>query len=408
LIIPHQNDLPLFPLITHIAVEAARLRLPVYLVGGYVRDVLLGRVSFDLDFVTEGDAHLLASAFEGNGRVHLDRFGTAHWTIASDLLRELGILEQVGEGFTVDFATARTETYTQPATLPTIDATPANLPQDLLRRDFSINALALRLPDLQLILRLGMIRALHDRSFIDDPTRIFRAARYAARFNFQVDPQTEVLIHSALSYIDRLSGERIAEEFRRIFDETDPYPVLEMLQGWGGLRQIDPSLRVDQNTQAAFQRLREMGYANEVASWCVLLYPTAAERILQRLELSRLHIDSVVKTQKMVKVMRDLPTDAKPSAIVEAIEAVENREQVNRIACTAAWAIQLDPRLLGYLEQWRNVRPTLNGEDLKAMGLRPGRQFGTMLDRLRAAWLDGEIHTAEEERALLYELIPKR
>lgn len=411
-----KERLPLYPLIAFVAEEAKRFGFPVYLVGGYVRDVLLGKTSFDLDFVTEGDAHFLAGAFAHLGHVHLDRFGTAHWAIAPDVLRDLGIEERLppgGEQFTVDFATARTEHYTHSAALPTIDSLSASLSQDLLRRDFTINALALRLSDLTLIecpgglddLRAGRVRVLHERSFHDDPTRIFRAARYASRFNFKLDPLTESLIPHALTYIDQLSGERISEEFRRIFDEDDPFAASSLLQDWGVMRQIDASLHVDEKTRDSLQKLESANFVNEITNWCILLYAADAERILKRLELSRLYVDSVLKTQKMVSALQSIPPASQPSLIVQTIEAVENREQINRIVCQAAWAIQPSELLLRYVEEWRNVRPALTGEDLKAAGLRPGPLFGTILDRLRAALLDGDIHTIQEERAMIQQWI---
>jgi tRNA nucleotidyltransferase (CCA-adding enzyme) len=407
------TNLPLYPLIAYVAQTAEKVALPTYLVGGYVRDVLLGRISFDLDFVTEGDAHRLAQRFEGVGHVHLDRFGTAHWTVAPELLRDLNITFDTV--LTVDFATARTESYAHHGALPTIHETPATLAQDLQRRDFTINALALRFPDLTLIevpggladLREARIRVLHERSFHDDPTRIFRAARYTTRFQFTLDSETEALIPAAVPLIDQLSGERIAEEFRRIFDEADPFPALTHLQEWGVLHQIDPSLRISDEMRGQFQRLRTAGMAREVADWCILLYPMQAERILKRLELSRLHIDSILKTQKMVDTVQTFSTALKPSSIVKAIETIENREQGNQIVCEAAWAIAPSDLLLDYRGKWRQVRPTLTGDDLKAAGLRPGPLFGTILDRLRAAWLDGEIQSATEERALFERLRDK-
>src|ERR687885_762604 len=191
---------------------------PAYLVGGTVRDLLLRaapRFDFDLAVLGDGEAYAraLADRLDGRMTVH-DRFGTA--TVHYD------------GGAHVDVATARTETYATPAALPDVAPAPT-IEQDLARRDFTINAMAISLPDGELVdpfagaqhLREQLVRVLHERSFVDDPTRIFRAARYETRLRFRMDPKTETLALLAVPDVRRVSGARIREELFAIFDEGD-------------------------------------------------------------------------------------------------------------------------------------------------------------------------------------------
>src|SRR3954451_22837564 len=164
----------------------AAARQPIYLVGGAVRDLLLGRERADVDLMVEGDATALAAELGGANSEH-DRFGTVKVDV---------------EGHEVDIAGARTETYEKPGALPTV--TPAaSVEEHLARRDFTVNAMAIPLQGEPRLLdphggksdlEQGLLRVLHDRSFVDDPTRAIRAARYASRFGFRLEPRTERLL----------------------------------------------------------------------------------------------------------------------------------------------------------------------------------------------------------------------
>jgi tRNA nucleotidyltransferase (CCA-adding enzyme) len=207
-----------------------------YFVGGLVRDLLLGQSIVDLDMVIEGDAIALAERLSrrlGGRVIAHKRFGTAKWMLSNGVWAQ--ITDEVSERDelppSIDFVTARTEFYSHPTALPQVEQ--SSIKQDLHRRDFTINTLAIRLdPDHwgELLdfyggeedLHEGIIRVLHSLSFIDDPTRILRAARLESRLGFRLDPRSEELIDDALPLLRRVSGDRIRHELELIFREDKP------------------------------------------------------------------------------------------------------------------------------------------------------------------------------------------
>src|SRR4051794_5373633 len=221
-------------------VREAASGTPVYLVGGAVRDLLLGREPINLDIAVEGDAAALGRKLGGEIKAH-ERFATA--TVHTD-------------GLELDLATARTETYAKPGALP--EVRPAPLVENLARRDFAVNAMAVPLiGDHELIdphggladLERSILRVLHDRSFVDDPTRALRAARYAARYAFALEPRTEELLRE--TDLETVSRDRVEAELRRLAREQKPGRGFELLDEWGlvplaaGARElIDGVLRV--------------------------------------------------------------------------------------------------------------------------------------------------------------------
>lgn len=249
---------------------AAEMGHAVYIVGGFVRDLILGRVdtgrkspSIDMDLVVEGDAILLAEQMQANcgGRlVTHGRFGTAKWILDEsghpltwvDLQasgREVG---QDGIPAHFDFVTARTEFYTQPTVLPTVEQ--GSIKLDLHRRDFTINTLAIALTperwgDLLDFyggltdLRTGQVRVLHSLSFVDDPTRILRAVRYEQRFNFSIEARTKEHLMDAVPLLERVTAARLRQELDRIFQEERPEEAILRLGELGVLKQIHPDLR---------------------------------------------------------------------------------------------------------------------------------------------------------------------
>ena len=230
----------------------------VYLVGGTVRDILLGEPSFDVDIAVEGDAiafaKSLAEALAGRVRAH-DKFGTA--------------VVLYGDDERVDVVTARTESYESPGALPTV--APGSIEDDLFRRDFTINAIAASLAAAdrgQLVdpfegradLEAGRIRVLHDRSFLDDPTRIFRAIRYENRYGFRMDEHTATLAHDAVSqgHVHDLSGARMREELIALFEEGDVDHAVPRLAELGVEQAIHHHAAADAETAQLTQRLREL------------------------------------------------------------------------------------------------------------------------------------------------------
>ncbi len=248
-----------------VANQSSQLNMPIYLVGGFVRDLLLNRSSLDFDFVVEGDAISLAkslqSQYQGKISTH-KRFGTAKWIIKENyhLLINLSQddteinLEEYPES--LDFISARTEFYTYPTALPQVERSSIKL--DLHRRDFSINTLALRLDGRHYgelydywggfaDLEAGLIRVLHSLSFVDDPTRLIRAVRFEQRFHFSIEDRTFQLLSEATDLIQQVSGDRLRHELNLILQENDPLPALSSLEELGLLKSIHPELLISKS-----------------------------------------------------------------------------------------------------------------------------------------------------------------
>ena len=225
-------------LLKRVGAEADRAGVRVYLVGGVVRDLLLGQASSDIDIVVEGDGFAFARKLAYKLKVEAvfhERFRTAALALK--------------DGMILDVVTARRETYAPPGALP--DIVPATMKEDLLRRDFTVNALAAGLnADNYGVLRddvegaadleAKLIRVMHEHSFLDDPTRILRAARYAVRFGFQFDALTQDLLNQAVDQdvFKTLTPARYFLELRRILEEKDPLPALDLLMAWGAVRYV--------------------------------------------------------------------------------------------------------------------------------------------------------------------------
>jgi tRNA nucleotidyltransferase (CCA-adding enzyme) len=395
----------LLELVKDISEQAAKLGQRVYLVGGVVRDLLLGYPNFDLDLVVEGDAVKLAQQMAETSQAKLlahHRFGTAK-------LRY--------ENFTLDLATARKETYARPGALPAV--TPGTLKDDLLRRDFSINAMAISLAANdygELVdphqgkndLEHCLIRILHPESFSDDATRILRAVRYEQRLCFELEAQTAQLLKRDIPMLDTISGDRIRHELELIFKEKLPELVLQRLGELGVLPRIDPSLKGDGWIAEKFDKARRLKKPYQLPSlyFCLLIY-SFSERGIEQL-LARLNIPA-----KLSRAMRDtlrlktrLPLldkpALKPSEIYYLLREYEPVAiQTNAIASestTAQHHLQL------FLTKLRYVRTALDGEELKRLGISAGPEMGKVLQVLHKAKLDGEVRTRADEKKLALSL----
>lgn len=412
----------LLKLLRLISQEAANLHMPLYAVGGFVRDLLLGVRNWDVDLVVEGNAiqlaRRLAEKYGGRVRSH-KRFGTAKW-----ILPQKGFIIQ-GEGLpeTVDLVTARTEFYEQPTALPTVER--SSIKQDLHRRDFTINTLAIRLDgehwgelldfyggeqDLQ----KGLIRVLHSLSFVEDPTRILRAVRFEQRFGFRIEERTEELIAEARDLLARVSGPRITHELELILQEREPERALKRLHDLGVLPYIHPALTFNQRVASRFRRLREALRTRTAPDLPVRLYMalwlydlpkqemrSVADRLKFRRETLTL-LEDTVDLREHLNVLKD--PRSRPSQIVRLLD--RRTPAAFFVIAVAEDDPVLWERYDAYMTTWRHVRPTIDGTYLrKELGLRPSPAFGRILRRLRDAWLDGEITTPEEERALLETLV---
>jgi tRNA nucleotidyltransferase (CCA-adding enzyme) len=423
-------------LLRSLASEAARINLPVFVVGGFVRDLLLGRPSLDFDIVVEGDAiffaRRLADRFGGRVLTH-QRFGTAKWDIAEireDLIERLhledGDPSQLPEN--LDLITARTEFYEQPAALPTVES--SSIKMDLHRRDFTINTLALRLDGDHYgtihdywgglsDLRKGHIRVLHALSFVDDATRLLRAVRFEQRFDFQIEPRTLALMKESLPLLDKLTGARLRHEINQIQAEPKAPDMLARLDELGILQAIHPALpwneairhhleKLDASAIDPFWELPE--HSNHLDLRQTLSYllwlGKLPERILRSIA-SRLRFKSdltklLVIMSKLNHELSEL-VDAKPSKIVHVLE------KKPRLAIYSVYLVNEEDKfrkpLETYVREWSSVEPKTTGDDLRDMGLRPSPAYGRILTALRDAWLDGKVDSIEAEKTYLAELV---
>ncbi len=413
-------------LIDIIAQRAQAKNLKLFLVGGVIRDLLLKRsnLDLDLDFVLESDAIAFAAelAADYGGALQSHRpFGTATWALDATVAARLS-LSFADIPHHLDFARARSESYAHPTALPTVS--PSDIEHDLWRRDFSLNALALQLsPEreanklLDVCDGLGdlerkLVRVLHDRSFIDDPTRILRALRFARRYGFEIEPMTAELIKGALPMLGRITGARVRNEMALILREPKAAEVLRNLQELGALESIHPAFRVSSKLEQrlniqpeAMPRWAEITVDDLALRWNLLLTdvgPSDTLAICQRLDLTQRVTRSVVATAKLVAAATALSdAGARPSEITRLLDGKPE------VSLLAAW-ITLSPaaqrNIDDYAKRWRHLHPSISGEDLKRMGLPPGPRYKTLLETLRSAWIDGDISTLEEESAYLKEL----
>ena len=398
----------LLELVQDISGQAAKPGQRVYIVGGVVRDLLLGYPNFDLDLVVEGDAVKLAQQVAKTSRANLlayHRFGTAK-------LRY--------ENFTLDLATARKETYARPGALPTV--TPGTLKDDLIRRDFSINAMAISLAadDYgELVdpyhgkndLEHRLIRILHPGSFSDDATRILRGVRYEQRFGFEFEAQTAQLLKRNIPMLDTISGDRIRHELELIFKEKQPELAIKRLGELGVLPRISPFFKADGWIAEKFDKARRLKKPTQLPSlyFCLLSY-SFSERNIEQF-LARLNIPA-----KLSRAMRDtlrlktsLPLldrpSQKPSDIYYLLREYEPLAiQANALASESSTAQRY---LQLFLTKLRYVRTALNGEELKRLGISAGPEMGKVLQTLHKAKLNGEVRTKADERKLALSLSPK-
>ncbi|RLC63059.1 MAG: hypothetical protein DRI01_05865 [Chloroflexi bacterium] len=395
----------LLELVKDISEQAAEQEQRVYLVGGVVRDMFLGYPNFDLDLVVEGDALKLAQQVAEASHAKLlthHRFGTAKLRYRD---------------FTLDMATARKETYAKPGALPTV--TPSTLNDDLIRRDFSINAMAVSLTPNdygELIdphqgksdLEHRLIRILHPRSFCDDATRILRAVRYEQRLGFGIEPRTAQLLKRDIPMLDTISGDRIRHELELIFKEKLPELAIKRLGNLGVLSKISLSLKGDGWIAEKFDRARRLKKPHQLPMlyFCLLIYSFSEneiEQFLTRLNTSATLSRAMRDTLHLKTSLPLLDKPAmKPSEIYYLLREYEPLAvQANAIATESPIVHQ---HLQLFLTKLRYVRTSLNGGDLKRLGIPVGPEIGQVLHALHKAKLDGEVKTRAGEKKLVRSL----
>jgi tRNA nucleotidyltransferase (CCA-adding enzyme) len=395
--------------------EATQRAAPLYIVGGSVRDLVLGRRLNDFDLTVEGDAialaRALASQHGGEVTAH-PKFGTAKWFLPKHLT-PAHLPPDTSTPDTLDLISARSETYKYPAALPTV--TPGSLFDDLRRRDFTINALALRLDDPHFgelrddlnglaDLQQGLVRVLHPGSFIDDPTRLYRAVRYERRYGFRLADDTLALIPDARPFVEKLSAQRIRHELDLVLDEAEAVAMLRRLDELKLLTAIHPALANFDRSNLATVKSEDASLQNRNSRW-VLWLMHLTEQQIESLN-KRLHFTAsllkAIRSAALLNTNLAVLMGLKPSQAVELLEEYSIKA-IEVVSC-AAPDQEIRNILITYLSEWWSVRPKTTGNDLKKRGIAPGPRYAEILRRLRAAWLDGEVKSEEQEKALLESL----
>ena len=375
----------------------------LYLVGGVVRDLLLGKPNFDLDLVVEGNAielaQQLAEIKSGKITTH-PRFNTAklQWN-----------------KWSVDLATARSESYTKPGALPTVK--PSSIDSDLSRRDFTINTMAICLNPSrhgELIdlyggrddLKHKLIRILHEKSFTDDATRIWRGLRYEQRLNFQLESSTLKLLKRDIPMLGTISGDRIRYELECIFQEEEPEKVLRRAEELKVLQRLHPALKGNGWLVKKFGQARKQAspglppFGLYLALLAYRLSGEESEHLISYLRLAKSEAQIVRGTASIKTKLKTLAyPELSRSHIYRLLHGYSQPAIIaNSLASESPLACQ---RMEVFLNKLRYVKPVLNGEDLKRMGITPGPRIKEILQRLHEARLDGKVSSKQDEEGLV-------
>jgi tRNA nucleotidyltransferase (CCA-adding enzyme) len=396
---------------------AAELGFHAYVVGGFVRDLLLRHDNLDIDLVIEGDGIIFARQFASR---YGARFREFHKFKTAVLI--------FPDGFKIDVATARTEYYDSPGALPVVEY--SSIKMDLYRRDFTINTLALKLNPkefgtlldffgAQRDLKDGRIALLHNLSFVEDPTRCFRAVRFEQRFKFRISKLTANLINNAVrhNFFDRLSGARLFQELRLILQEDNPLPAIARLADFNLLRAIHPRLEYDDGAKAMLERVQG------VLSWFDLLYLDEQFNKWLVYFLGLVEHLSLAELTEMVQRLRPAPRLAQ--AILSGKEAADAallqlfhlgpepaRPGIYRLLSPldteyllymmAKSRQEVTRRAISlYFTHLKHLKPDLKGRDLVALGYPPGPLIREMLGLLLDARLNEEVKSRSEERRFI-------
>jgi tRNA nucleotidyltransferase (CCA-adding enzyme) len=401
-----------------------QLDLKVYAVGGFVRDLLLGVANFDIDVTVEGDGILFAEIFATSYGCRVkshEKFGTAAIVFSN--------------GTKIDVASTRLEYYDSPGVLPTVER--SSLKMDLYRRDFTINTLAIALAGAEfgrLIdffgarrdLQAKSIRVLHNLSFVEDPTRVFRGIRFEQRLGFRMAAHTENLIKNSIkmNFLEKLGGKRLFAELVHIFEEREPQHAVERMAALGVLRYIHRAIKVTAETLHLFQE------SAQVATWHELLY---RKQPCENWVVYFLALCSTLSAAEFVETCLRLETGARFIEKYAAGRSAGERalEQISRsisgrgrsllpseiCAILRGLPIEILLHLMAradedsrrqfsiYVTNLSQVTTEIDGNDLKAFGLKPGQLYRDILDKVRDARLDGKVASREDELQLVQKLL---
>lgn len=413
---------------TLVAREAEAMGFALYMVGGFPRDLVLRRVPADYDLVVEGDAIQLARRLQnqhGGGLITHTRFRTAKWRVSDlDGQTENGPHKAISE-HDVDLISARSESYDGPAKLPRVRL--GMIEDDLRRRDFTVNTLAIRLNGpksgayfdplgARADIRHRLIRVLHDRSFQDDPTRVLRAVRYEKRLGFKIEARTLGLIVRSRRAIRLVTGARLRNEIERILAEDRAAAMLMRLGGLGVLTAIHKALPSERRVLGRLARARnahpqtvpEPGAKLDLDDlwrlWLLDLSPSQISAVGTRLSLGRQLVASMRAAADLRRRLARLSA-LRPRRIAEQLDSYP--PTTIRAVLAAAPAGRGRRTLQAYLSTWRQIRPLTTGKDLRQMGIPASPIYKAILRELRGGWIEGEIMNAAQEQTALRRLVDR-
>ncbi len=411
------------------ATVADQLEVRLFLVGGAVRDLLLKRHTDDLDLVVDGAYPTMAASQLGWGiqlGQHLHQYYPETRLDIHARFQTVALIWP--DGSWIDIATARTEFYPYPAATPEVSL--GSIQTDLYRRDFTINALALGLNGhyqgriLDFFggledLKHQTIRVLHVNSFIEDPTRMYRAVRFAVRLGFQIDQQTQAYIERTMAtgVHDGVGGDRLKHELRSILEEANWIEAFELLDQWRALRCLGPTL--SWTVQSCQQMLRVGAWTYhfqrhypEIShhdQWqlrieALISQSQTAPTIARQLHLTQAGIERLMHLPSQLQQLQSLiDTNPEPGVIIDHLKSIK----VQTVILLASLLMPKGRRLLfQYLSHWRLSKPVLSGHILKQMGYRPGPLFQTILHQVHRATLNGTIQTEEQAKIFVTHQFP--
>src|SRR3989338_7863924 len=418
-------DKRILKVIRDIGRAADRRGLRAYIVGGIVRDIILGRKNLDIDIVTEGPAipfaRSVAKAAGAKVTVY-PQFGTAtlRWPF----------------GLRFDLVAARQEFYPHPGALPQVR--PGTLRDDLFRRDFTINAMAVclnkdgwgqlvdefgGLPDL----REKKIRVLHQRSFIDDPTRILRAVRFEQRLCFHIEPWTLGLLKQALREegtpainggdkrgVYNVKPPRYFTEFKKMLAEDQPQRHLARLKALGALRTVDAALKTDFRLLKQIQpRLSRIAGNIVCVRWLIHLMAITEtmsgaklQAFLRKFPFRKEERESILQAARSKNILRKLAAPGLSRIQVYGILRPLHQDAVVYLQVRTLQK-KVTERIGRYLHHDAGMQVDIDGEDLKRLGVSPGKKIGAILQKVLCMKIDGRVKDREQQLAAAAALVGK-
>ncbi len=389
---------------------------PVFIVGGIVRDILLGYKNLDIDIVVEGDGIRFAIGikryFDVDVKVFPD-FGTASLRFKN--------------GLRFDIATSRLEFYDYPGAPPKVEVT--SIKKDLYRRDFTINALAIQINPEQFgklfdffggryDLEHKLIRILHNLSFVEDPSRILRAIRFETRYDFRIEDKTLYFLEKAVSenYIEKIKPPKLKEEFFYILEEENPLKPIVRLYSLGALSRIFPNFSMEPLLQDGISKIisrrkkyKDMVKLSYTYFFIILNFVRdikSIEYILNKFSMPELYKEKIKKVYLNKKsIYRNLENAKRNSEIFKIL--YEYPLEILVMLKALSISEEVEKKIDKYIFELRNVRPILRGRDILTLGLEEGKAVGYVLEKLRDMRLDGEILTKEDEQKAAFYLIKK-